>query len=205
MNDIVLGIAAIVVGLFLCVAGAVALRFVIAVWGAFVGFNLGAGLVAHFWDTGFLSSATGWVAGLVLAILFASIAYLYYAVAILLVTISIGFALGSAAMGALGIEWSWLVILVAVLAGAALGFVAIIANLPHVVLVILSALGGSSAVVTGTMLVTGVLESADFDTAAVTEGIDRDWFWYALYLALVLFGVLAQTRRSRRWDQANWS
>lgn len=200
----ILGIAAIVVGLLFCTAGAIALRFVIAVWGAFVGFNLGAGLVAHFWDTGYLSTATGWVVGLVLAVGFAVIAYLYYAVAVLLATTSIGFALGAAFMGAVGVDWNWLVIVVAVLVGAILGFAAIVANLPRMLLVVLSSLGGASATVAGIMLVTGVLESADFEHSYVTEAIDQDWYWYALYLVLAIAGAVVQSRRFRAWDQQTW-
>ncbi len=200
----ILGIAAIIVGLLFCIAGAIALRFVISLWGAFVGFNLGAGIVAHFWDTGYLSTATGWVVGLVLAIGFAVIAYLYYAVAVLLATTSIGFALGAAFMGAVGVDWNWLVIVVAVLVGALLGFVAIVANLPRMLLVVLSSLGGASATVTGIMLVTGTLDSADFEHSYVTEAIDQQWYWYALYFALAIAGAVIQSRRFRAWDQETW-
>lgn len=205
MNDVLLGAVALVVGLLFCFFGAVALRFVIAIWGAFVGFNLGAGLVAAIWDQGFLSQTTGWFVGFVLALLFAALAYLYYWVAVLLATASLGFAIGAALMGALGVTWNWVIILVAVAVGTLLGVAAIVADLPGLLLIVLSSLGGASVAVSGLMLMTGVLESADFDQPDVTAQVSHDWWWYALYLAVAVAGVLAQSRARRaQWERATW-
>ncbi len=202
MNDIALGTAAVIVGLLFCFFGAMALRFVISIWGAFVGFNLGAGLVAAVWDQGFLAHASGWIVGFVLALIFATVAYLYYWVAVLLATMSLGFAAGAALMGAMSVSWNWLIALAGIGVGAILGIAAIAADLPSLLLIVLSALGGASATVTGVMLLTGAVDSSAFDEYAVTENIPHDWYWYALYLALALIGASTQSRA--RWDQAAW-
>ncbi len=204
MDDVLLGLAAIAVGLLFCFFGATALRIVISIWGAFVGFTVGAGLVAAIWDQGFLSEATGWFVGFVLAVVFAALAYLYYAVAILLATASLGFAIGAATMGALGVTWNWLVALVGVAVGVLLGIGAIVANLPRVLLVVLSSLGGASAAVTGVMLLTGAIDSADFDEVGITAQVSHDWWWYALYLAIAVVAMLSQFRAQARWDRGQW-
>lgn len=202
MTDLLLGILAIGVGLLLCFFGAYAMRFVIAIWGAFVGFTLGAGLVSAIWDGGFLSQATGWFAGLLLAVVFASLAYLYYWVAVLLATAAFGFAVGAALMGAIGVTWNWVIVLIAVLVAVALGIAAIVADLPHLLLIVLTCLAGASTAVTGLMLVGGVIDAADFQNPEVTADVPHDWWWFALYAVLAIVGLAIQSRS--RWDASAW-
>src|ERR1700752_3037332 len=119
MADIILGILAIIAGGMLLLAGQFVLRIVLPIWGFFVGFAFGAGIVAGWADESFLGTVTGWILGLVFAVLFAVFAYLYFAVAVVLATAAIGFAIGSGLVVALGIDWNW----VAVLVGLAVGLV----------------------------------------------------------------------------------
>lgn len=79
MTNLVFGLLAIVVGLILCLRGQWALRILIAIWGAFVGFTVGASLVSGITGQGFLDTVWGWIAGVVVGLIFAALAYLYYA------------------------------------------------------------------------------------------------------------------------------
>ena len=56
MADIILGLMAIVAGGAMLVAGQMLLRFMIPIWGFFVGFAFGAGLVATFADEHFVDA-----------------------------------------------------------------------------------------------------------------------------------------------------
>lgn len=194
MADIVIGILAIVVGAVFCFRGVPAMRFVIALWGAFAGLNLGAGLVSALTGDGFLGTALGWIVGVLLAALFSVLAYLYYAVAVTLTMASVGFALGTAAMAALGVTWNWVVITVGVVLGVALAVLTLAVNLPAVLLVVVSALGGAVAVVGGVMLLVGTLDTADFDEETLTATVAHHWWWYALYVVLVVAGTIAQAQ-----------
>lgn len=194
MEDVVVGILALVIGGLFCFRGYLAMRLIIPVWGAFAGFALGAGLVAYFTDEGFLATLTGWLVGLVIGVLFALIAYLYYAVSVLIAMASIGFTLGSTAMVALDVTWSWVIILVGVLLGALLAFLAIVADLPTVLLVVLSAMAGAIAMTAGVMLIIGALETDDFTAATATDLIKDDWWWYVVAIALAIAGLLSQIR-----------
>ena len=62
MNDIVLGVLAILIGAVFCFRGYFAMRIIIPIWGAFAGFVLGAGLVSTGGDE-FLSTALSWIVG----------------------------------------------------------------------------------------------------------------------------------------------
>jgi hypothetical protein len=194
VEDVVVGILALVIGGLFCFRGYLAMRLIIPVWGAFAGFALGAGLVAYFTDEGFLSTLVGWLVGLAVGVVFALIAYLYYAISVLIAMASIGFTLGASAMVALDVTWSWVVILVGVLLGALLAFLAIVADLPTALLVVLSAVAGAIAMTAGVMLIVGALETDDFTAAAATERIKDDWWWYAVMIAL----AVARSARSSR-------
>jgi hypothetical protein len=203
MNAPAMGLVAVLVGLLFCFAGSVALRFTLALWGALVGFSLGAGLVEHFWSSGLLSSALSWVVGAVFALVFSAFAYLYYWVAVMLAAVSAGLTLGAGLMSALGIEWNWLIALSALAVGVVVGFIAIAFDLPHFFLIALSALAGSATAVAGIMLMVGALEISDFDNTLVTA-TRFEWFWYAGYLVLAFIGMGAQSRRAERWAKEAW-
>lgn len=194
MSDIVIGILAVLAGAVFCFRGVLAMRFVIALWGAFVGLNLGAGLVAAITGDGFFGTALGWIVGILVSVLFSVLAYLYYTVAVTLAMASVGFVLGTAVMVAVGVTWNWVIITVGVLLGVLLAVLTLAVDLPAVLLVIVSVLGGAATVVGGLMLLAGTVDTADFDHATITGNISDSWWWYAIYVALILAGAVAQGR-----------
>lgn len=207
MQDVIVGLLALAVGALFCFRGYLALRVVIPVWGAFAGFVLGAGLVDSITGDGFLGTALGWGVGFAVAIVFSLIAYLYYEIAVIIGMSAIGFTLGSAVMVAIGVTWSWVIVLVGVATALALALLAIIADLPMMLLTLLTATAGATTMVTGVMLLLGTLSTDDFEVASTTETIDDAWWWYAMYAVLVILGIVAQVRDQERLRQTlrqNW-
>lgn len=198
MERWIYALIAIAAGALFCFRGYFAFRIIIPIWGFFAGFSFGAGLVAAVTGDGFLATGLSWLVGLAGGLLFAVLAYLFYEVAIMIAMGSIGFAIGAGALVALGVEWAWLVVLAGVIVGALLAFAAIAVDLPTVVLVVLSAIGGASAVTTGLMLLTGALDTADFTDESVTAQADNAWWWYVVYVVLVVLGITSQLRLTRR-------
>lgn len=190
MSDILVGIIALLTGAVFCFRGYLAMRLVIPMWGAFAGFMLGAGIVSG--DAGFLGNALGWLVGLGAAIAFGLIAYLSYEVSVIIGMMAIGFVLGTSLMVALGVTWSWVIVLAGVVLAALLAFVAIVGDLPMVLLTILTALAGASTIVAGLMLLVGTVDVDDFDIGITTEHLADDWWWFAIYGGLVVAGLIAQ-------------
>jgi hypothetical protein len=199
MHDVIVGAVAVLIGAIFCLRGYWAMRVIIPIWGAFAGFLLGAGLVASGTDDGFLRSVLSWMVGLAVAVLFGLFAYLYYEIAIVLAMTSIGFALGTSVMVALGVSWSWAIVLVGVIVGALLAVIAIVGNLPMIVLIVLTAAGGASAVVGGLMLIVGTLQTDELtESGTVTDRLHDDWWWFAVWAALFVVGIVAQIRAAER-------
>jgi hypothetical protein len=199
MNDIIVGLIALLTGAVFCFRGYLAMRLVIPVWGAFAGFMLGAGIVSG--DAGFLGNALGWAVGLGLAIVFFAIAYLYYEVSVVIGMMGIGFVLGTSLMVALGVTWNWVIVLSGVVLAVVLAIVAIAGDLPMVLLTVLTALAGASTIVGGLMLLFGTIDLEDFDIGVTTENVADNWWWFVIYGGLVVGGIIAQfTDVDRRRD-----
>ncbi|HEX9259038.1 MAG TPA: DUF4203 domain-containing protein [Acidimicrobiales bacterium] len=194
MEDVIYGLIAIVAGAIFCFRGFLALRLIIPIWGFFVGFSVGAGLIANITDEGFLSSVLGWVVGFAVAVCFAVLAYLYYAVSVVIAMGAIGFTLGASLMMALDVTWTWVIVLVGVVVGVALAGASIVADLPLLLLMILSSLAGASAITGGVMLLVGAIETQDFTDEGIIGRADDPWWWYVIYIVLAIAGIIAQAR-----------
>jgi Domain of unknown function (DUF4203) len=194
VEDVAFGLVAIAAGALFCFRGWVAFRSVITLWGAFVGFALGAGLVAALGDELYLETGLAWLLALAMAGLLGVLAYAFYEIAVVVLMGSVGFALGANVMVALDVSWSWVVILVGMALGGVLAWAAIASDLPRLLLMMVSAAGGATAIVTGIMLLTGAIDTADFSKEAVTARVEDELWWYFLYGVLASLGVVIQIR-----------
>lgn len=198
MQDVIVGLLAVLIGAMFCFRGWLLLRVFIPIWGAFAGFLLGAGLVTSITGEGFLATVLGWVVGAVVALAFGLFAYLYFEVSVVLAMAAIGFSIATAVLVALGVTWSWVIILAGVLLATLLAMFAIVGNFPMAILTFLSAVAGAGTVVGGLMLLFGAVDLADFTSGATTERLAEDWWWYAIYVVLIISGIVSQSRLAGR-------
>ncbi|HEY5786212.1 MAG TPA: DUF4203 domain-containing protein [Microlunatus sp.] len=194
MDTIVVGIIAVLIGALLCFRGYVTMRLIISLFGAFVGFLLGAGLVAGVTNSGFGQLALSWLVGLVGAVIFGVLAYLSYQIAVVIGMAGIGFTIGTSVMAAVGVGSQVATIAVGLVAGALLAVIAIATDLPAVILVVLTALAGASVTVAGVMVIAGSIGLNRLTVEGVTAEMGRGWWWYVLYAGLALLGIVAQLR-----------
>jgi len=205
VDTIVVGIIAVLIGALLCFRGFVTMRLIISLFGAFVGFLLGAGLVAGVTDSGFGQLALSWLVGIVGAVLFGVLAYFSYQIAVVIGMAGIGFAIGTTVMAAVGVGSQVATVAVGLLAGALLAVIAIATDLPAVILVVLTALAGASVTVAGVMVIAGSIGVNRLTAEAVTAEMGRGWWWYVLYGGLALLGIIAQLRsRGPRTMRQQW-
>lgn len=208
MDYIVVGIIAVLIGALLCFRGYVTMRVIISLFGAFVGFLLGAGIVAGVTDSGLGQLALSWLVGLVAAVIFGVLAYVSYQLAVIIGMAGIGFTLGTSLMTALGVDSPSGTFAVGVLAAIVLAVIAIATDLPAIILVILTALAGASVTLTGVMVIAGAVSPERLTVDSVAAAMDGGWLWYGLYAVLAVLGMLAQFRArpgSRRTMRQQWA
>lgn len=198
MEDVLIGLLAIFVGAVFCFRGYLSMRIVFPLWGAWIGFVFGATLVASFDDEGFLSTLLGWLVGIVFAVAFSLLAYLFYEVAVIIGMATIGYVLGVAVLVALDVEWSWIVTAVGIACGVLLAIAAVKLDVPVVLLVVLTAAAGATAIVGGLMLLVGAVDIDDLSHSGVTDRIDASVWWWALDLVLAIAGIISQGRAAER-------
>nr|NLD40087.1 DUF4203 domain-containing protein [Actinomycetales bacterium] len=196
MSEVWLGVIAVLAGVLFCFFGAVAMRNIISIWGAFVGFALGATLAAGWTGAEPLGDVVGWIAALLGAFLFAGLAYAYYAFAVIVAVASVGYGLGGLAAVALG-AGDGVAAIVGVVLAVVLAAVALATGLPHLLLVVLSATGGATAIVAGVMLLVGAVDSGDFAGQPVRDVVVQDWWWTLAWVVLAVAGFVAQSRVRR--------
>lgn len=211
MQDVVLGLLALLVGAVFCFRGYLTMRIIIPIWGAFGGFVLGSALVAASDGNGLLRSGLAWIVGIVVGVVFGVLAYLFFEVSVVLAMSWIGFALGVSAMVALGVSWQWLIVVVGVVCGLVLAVIALAGNMPMVLLTVLTATSGASTMVSGILLLTNKLQTEEItESGTITDRVDDGWWWYAIWGGLVVAGIVAQFAAADRirgtmreaWDES---
>ena len=181
----------------LCFAGYRLFLFLLPLWGFVFGLALGAHAIQALFGDAFLATVTSWVVGLIVAVLFAVLSYLFYFIAIALFSFSSGYALGVGLMAAIGSEFGLINFIVGVVVGVGVAFVVLRFNLQKWVIIlatsIIGALGMAGVVLFG--LPGMSTQVVDLDVvAAALKG-----YPFLLLLAIVaaVAGVIVQFRSTR--------
>jgi hypothetical protein len=187
----------IMLGLALCFTGYRFFTILISIWGFFAGFQFGATIFTNIFGQGFLATVISWVVGLLVAIFAAAIAYLFYAVAVVLLAGFVGYQLGIGIMAGFGVQEGWLTFLVGLLVGLAWVAVAIYLHFPKVLILILTSLAGAELLLGGVFLALGRISLTGLRFGAVGAIVRDSWFWGLLYLAIAAIGFYFQWRTTQ--------
>lgn len=209
MGDVLIGLLIVVLGLGVAFLGLRLWFIMLPIWGFIAGFFVGLlGVTALFGD-GFFSTLGGWVAGIVVGIILAGLAYLFWYAGALLAAGSVGALIATALMAALNVETTWVITLVAIIGAAALVLLALVLALPIYIVVINTALTGAAAAVVGTMLVFDRIDRGDLQYGATWAMWDASWVWTLAWLVVAVAGVAYQLTQiesvalpTERWVRA---
>lgn len=201
MVNLLIGLLALALGVLLCFRGSALARVLLALWGAFVGFNLGGAIAAGLTDTTFLGDAWGWVAAIATAVLLALAAWWFYVLAVIIWLGSLGFSLGLALANSLG-SGDLVGFIVGLIAGVLLAVVGLALRLPAMLLAVLTALAGAWLILIAVLILIG---EAPAGPAAEEITWPDQWWWTVLYVVLALAGIVVQGRsRARRGGRPQW-
>ena len=118
--QLVIAILAVVLGALFAFGGWRFFLILLPFWGLFMGFNVGTEATRALIGDGTFATLTSWAIGIVLALVFAIFAYVYYYAAIAILAGTVGFIIGSSLWGLIGSDDG----LIAFILGIALGVAA---------------------------------------------------------------------------------
>jgi len=190
MNDVVLALILLGLGVVLVFWGGAALRTLIGLAGAFVGFFLGAELVQERVGGELLGTPWGWVAAIAGAIVLGILAYVWYWLGVVIWVGAMGYVLGVSLASAFGADEDWVLTTVGLVVAALLVLIAVAASLPSLLLVAVSAWSGAILVVTAAMLLFGEIDERQINHAFRVA--EPSWLWYGAAAVVFVVGLVAQ-------------
>ncbi len=205
-QDFLIGALVLLIGAAFCFVGYRFFRILIAIWGFFAGFNLGAAaMTALFPNNAFLHTTTGIVLGLVIGVVFAALAYFFYYFAVVLLGASAGYELGSGLIGAIGLNNpGFIAVIVGVVLAVVFALLILLLNLPKILIMVFTALGGAVAMLAGLFILLGQVKVADLQYGDAVALVRASWFWIIVAIALAVVGFLVQWRTMQEYT-LEWS
>jgi hypothetical protein len=179
-------------GLAALLAGYRLFLLLLPIWGFFAGFFIGATVITLLLGDGFLVTVTGWVVGFLLGLIFAILSYLFYIVGVAIVTGSIGYALGAGLIYAFIPDANIIAFLIGLISATIVAGITLVLNLQKWVIIAITALGGSTAILTSLLLFFGRIELTDLGNNPVQPVIQDSLFWFIFWFLLAAVGFTAQ-------------
>jgi hypothetical protein len=179
-------------GLAALLAGYRLFLFLLPIWGLFAGFFIGATVITLLLGDGFLVTVTGWVVGFILGLIFAILSYLFYIVGVAILAGSIGYALGAGLIYAVIPDANFIAFFVGLISAIIIAGITLVLNLQKWVIITITALGGSTAILTSLLLFFGRIGLADMGNNPVQPVIQDSFFWFIFWFLLAAIGFAVQ-------------
>lgn len=175
------------------------------IWGFVFGFGLGAQTVQALFGQGFLATTTSWVIGLLVAIVFAVLAYLWWFFAVALVSASAGYALGYGVMSLITPSFGFVNWLVGIVVALVVALIVLRFNLQKWAIIIITAFLGAGMMV-GLLL--GVTSGAQEDALVenpVRYAINNSPWWFLFWVVVGAAGIYVQWRANRYYTVTEYN
>jgi hypothetical protein len=205
VQTVLVSLLLILMGLALCFAGYRFFTILLPIWGFFAGFQFGATLFTNIFGEGFLRTVLSWVVGLLVAIFAAVLAYLFYAVAVVLLAGFVGYQLGVGIMTWIGVKEGFLTFLVGLIFALGIAALAIFLRLPKLLIIVLTAFAGAGAILAGIFLAVGRITLDSLRFGEVGAILRDNWLWALLYLAIAAVGFYFQWRTTQAFFVEEYS
>ncbi|MCJ7511937.1 MAG: TMEM198/TM7SF3 family protein [Anaerolineales bacterium] len=180
-----------------CFAGYRLFLVLLPIWGFVFGFTLGAQAIQAITNGNFLGDVTSWVVGLVVAVIFAVLSYLFYFIAIALFSFSAGYAAGVGFMALIGSQFGLVNFLVGLALGVGVAFVVLRFNVQKWVIIIATSIIGALAMAGIVLFGMPAMSTAVVDLDVVAQALRAYPFMMLLALVAAVGGIVVQYRSTR--------
>jgi len=200
---------ALLFGLVVAFGGYRLFLVLLPIWGFFAGFFLGAQTISFLFSDGFLATITGWVVGFFVGLLFAVLSYLFYFIAVGIVSFSLGYGVTVGILGWIGLDVGFIVWLIAVVVGIVVAAIVYLFNLQKYAIIVATAVGGTGVIIyTLLALFNGALAVSLLENP-VRLAIENSFWWLLFFLVVAGLGIVVQIQTSKayevedynRWDE----
>jgi hypothetical protein len=191
----VIAIVALLVGAAFCFAGFRFFLLLLPLWGFVVGFNVGTDAITAIFNDGTFATVLSWVVGFVVALGFAIFSYLFYWLAVALLGGSIGYIFGAGVWGLIGGDpHGFIAFAIGLVCAVALAIAVLALNVPKLLVVVLSGLGGAGTILAGWFVLIGTIPTDDIHWTTVGHAISQSWFYLIVWAVIAAAGMIAQLR-----------
>jgi hypothetical protein len=175
------------------------------IWGFFFGFGLGAHTLQVLFGIGFLATVSSWVVGFIVGAIFAVLSYLFYFVAVALLSGSFGYGLAVGLLTAMGLDFGFLVWLIGLVAGVAVAVVVLYFNIQKYAIITITAIAGTSIIIFILLALFGNFTPAELLVGPVRAALQSSFLWLLFFVGLAMAGIAVQIMANRRYEIVSYN
>ena len=191
---------ALLFGLVIAFGGYRLFLFLLPIWGFFTGFVLGAQTIDFLFDVGLFATVTGWVVGFFVGLLFAVLSYLFYLIAVGVISFSLGYGATIAILVWIGLETRFLIWLIAFAVGVLLAYVVYRLNLQKYAIIVATAVGGTGLIIYTFLVLFDNTIAVLLLENPVKLAIDNSFWWLLFFLVVAGLGIVFQIQANRTFE-----
>jgi hypothetical protein len=188
----IVAILAVLIGAAFCFGGWRFFLLLLPIWGFVVGFGLGTEATRALLGDGTFATVLSWGIGIVFALVFAVLSYLFWYGAIAILGGTVGYAIGAGAWGLIGNETGVIAFVLGLVVGAVFAIGILVLNVPRYLVIALTAIGGAALIVAGWFILTGQIPTDNITWTTIGAQISDSFIWLVVWLVLAGLGLAVQ-------------
>ncbi len=192
--DILIGIIVLILGAGVAGMGLRVWFWMLPILGFMAGFFLGAIIVFQIAGDGVFATLLSWVVGALFGVGFALISWFWWYFGVIIAAGAAGAALATGIASSVGAERSWVLLVFAIIGAVVFALGALFLNLPVYLIIANTAIAGGLAVISGLLLVFNRIDLDDLGMGHATAAVEDSLWWWLLWIAIIVAGIMAQLR-----------
>jgi hypothetical protein len=200
-----MGMIALMFGLALAFLGYKLLWIVLPIWGFFAGFYLGAQTIQVIFSTGFLATVTSWIVGFLVGAIFAVLSYLFYFLAVAILSGAFGYGLAVGLLQAIGLDMGFIVWLIGIIVGVVVAVLVLRFNIQKYAVIVITAIGGTAVIIYTLLAAFGDLSPVELLGNPVRSAIQDSFLWLIFFLVVAGAGIFVQIVSNRTYTVEEWN
>ena len=195
-----MGVVALGFGLIVAFYGYKLLWVILPIWGFFAGFAIGAQAIQAIFSEAFLATVTSWVVGFIVGAIFAVLSYLFYFLAVALLSGGFGYGATVGVLTWIGMDFGFLVWIIGIIIGVIVAVGVLRFNIQKYAVIVITAFGGTGVIIYTFLVAFGDLSVVQMLTAPVLFAMRDSWFWFLFFVVVAAAGIYFQLQTNRDYE-----